>query len=228
MQPCPTKLPIVGHRAGGNAEQFGDLLVGQPAEEAELDHLGGSGVLAGERVDFLVDAEHVGVARRVRRRLWDFRASPLPAAAPLSSETGSGVVHQDPPHGLCRGAEEMPAVLESTSVLVDQPDKRLVHEDGGLEGVPGAFPGHLRLGNHAEFVLDQPVQLGDAMLIEGTALAKQTSDRAVWCPSQRWIARIAHGALEAVGSKDDAAHDMPAPPQRVRSRSRPRPETAGR
>ena len=84
----------------------------------------------------------------------------LPADQPAPSLGGlpaSGVVDQDPSHGLGGGGEEVPTPppVQPLALGADEAEIRLVDEVGGLEHVPGGLPGDPRPGQRPELVVDQ-------------------------------------------------------------------------
>ena len=68
--------------------------------------------VAGQFIDRLVHGQHVGVMVRRDHQLFVERDA-VPASAALGPMAGAGVVHQDPPHGLCADGEKMRAALAS-------------------------------------------------------------------------------------------------------------------
>ena len=56
---------------------------------------------------------------------------PIQITAPFLGQTPSGMVHGDPPHGLCDQAEEMLPVLPGPAGLTQQPQIGFVDQRGG-------------------------------------------------------------------------------------------------
>ena len=63
----PRFLPVAPHGAIGHPQRLGDLLLGQPAEVAHLDHLGHARVMLASSLERLVHAQNL-VLRPSRRR----------------------------------------------------------------------------------------------------------------------------------------------------------------
>jgi hypothetical protein len=72
----------------------------------------------------------------------------------------AGLLHQDPPHRLCRRREEVPPAIPVLGFLhVHEPDVCLMHERRGLQSLAGLLLGH-HLGRQlAQLIVDQRQEL---------------------------------------------------------------------
>ena len=64
------------------------------------------------------------------------------------------VIHEHPPHHLCRDGEEMRTSLPLHALLADEADKSLVHERGRLQGVVGPLAPQVCSGASPELAVD--------------------------------------------------------------------------
>jgi hypothetical protein len=82
------------------------------------------------------------------------RDPPLAAAA-FPASLGSGMLDEDPSHGLGRRAVEVTAIGPLDVHLADESGVCLVHQGGRLERVVGALVPHSLLRNGSELLVDQ-------------------------------------------------------------------------
>ncbi len=87
-----------------------------------------------------------------------------PSASPtLSGHASAGVIDKDTAHRLGGRGEE---VIPPVELLVpDQPQVGLVHESGGVEGVPRGFSGHFRGAELPQFVIDEREQIRGGLAV---------------------------------------------------------------
>ena len=85
-----------------------------------------------------------------------------------------GVVDQHPPHRLGRGGEEVPSTVEL--LVADQPQVSLVHQGGGVEGVPGGLRGHPRGCELPQLVVDEWQQIGRRLAVAGRGGVEEVGD----------------------------------------------------
>jgi hypothetical protein len=72
----------------------------------------------------------------------------------------AGAIHENAPHGLGRGAEEMASAVPGPLVIgAHQAQPRFMDQRGRLEGLPGGFTGHALRRQPAEFPINQREQL---------------------------------------------------------------------
>ncbi len=88
---------------------------------------------------------------------------------------GSGVIHEDLPHGAGRHTEEVSAVLPLDALLVDELEVRLVDQGRGLKGVAGALPPHLRRCSPAKLAVDERHQLFERLRVTLAPGAQESS-----------------------------------------------------
>ena len=86
------------------------------------------------------------------------------------------MVDEDASHCLGGHGEEVLAVLPVGPVLVDQPQPRLMHQAGGLQGVAGGLVPESGPGHPRELVVDQRHQLVERVPATGGCLAQQAGD----------------------------------------------------
>jgi hypothetical protein len=64
--------------------------------------------------------------------------------APLGALVRTGVIHENPAHGLRRNAEQLGTIPPVHLPLPHQPEISLVHERGSLERVIAPLAAHIR------------------------------------------------------------------------------------
>ena len=154
VQPAARLGPVALDRARADAQGLRGLVLGEPAEEAALDHPGLArvhvrkphqrGVEGHEQVGALVGGEQV---HRFQRD--------APGARPaLHRAAPAGVVDEDASHRRGRDGEEMGPVLEARLALVDEPQVGLVDQRRGAERVAGRFPPELAVRQAAQLLID--------------------------------------------------------------------------
>ena len=129
------KRPVPVGGPTGQAQRIGRLTQRHPCEEPQLDEFGSHGELFRQSFEGAVEFEEI-VIGGVGRTGESAEIDPVSPAAPLPPVAVPGVVDQHPPHRLGRGGEEVPSTAEL--LVADQPQVSLVHQSGGVEGVPGA------------------------------------------------------------------------------------------
>jgi hypothetical protein len=87
----------------------------------------------------------------------------IPPATSLQPAAVPGVVDQNPPHRLGRGCKEMPSSLEL--LVPDQPKVRLMHQGGGVEGVPRILRSHTRGRELPQLLVDERKQIGRGLAV---------------------------------------------------------------
>jgi hypothetical protein len=80
---------------------------------------------------------------------------PHRVAAALVRGAIACVIDQDPPHHHRRHPHELGTVLPVHPALIDQPEIRLVHECGGLQGMTGALADEKRACQPPQFVVHE-------------------------------------------------------------------------
>ena len=81
----------------------------------------------------------------------------------LQSVSIACMVDQDSPHRFRRGREEVSPVPEL--LVAHQPQIGLVHERGGVQGVPGFLRGHPHGREFPQFVIDERKQVGRRLAV---------------------------------------------------------------
>jgi hypothetical protein len=187
IQPCAAKGPQSIGRSTRNTQGLARLLVGQPGVEAEFDQLGCLGIHLLEPLQGVVQREqlfrrhHGGHIRLVQ-------SHPFEPAAVLDSLLPTRLLDQDPSHCFGSGGEEVASIVPvrfvSAALGDDQPQPCLVNQCGGLKGLARSFPGELRGGKPAQFVVEQ---------------------------GQQFIARMAFAILNPLQDLRHLAHDVQSP-----------------
>jgi hypothetical protein len=108
VEPGPGECPVPIGGAGGNAENLRRLLQHQAGEVVQAHQLNGGRVDLLEGVQGLVDGQCLLVRRLTRQpRLGNLDLT-QPAAV-FDAAFAAGIFHQDSPHGLRRGGEDVAA-----------------------------------------------------------------------------------------------------------------------
>ena len=79
---------------------------------------------------------------------------PIPASASLGRILASRMFDQDLSHGRCRQGHEMSPVFPGGLGLIDKSKKNFMDKCGGLEGMIGSLPAHVRTRQPMQFVID--------------------------------------------------------------------------
>ena len=87
------------------------------------------------------------------------------------------VLHQNPPHGFCRGREEMASAVPVLSLVhIHEPNVRLVDQSRGLENPTRLLLGHLLGRQLPQFPIDQRQELLGGRRIAVVDLRQDASD----------------------------------------------------
>ena len=195
-------MPVRLDRAWGEVEHVSRLLEGQPAEEAQLDHPGRALVELPQRLELLVQIEHVhrplvAVVQSLVER------HPGAVASALARTLGPRVVDQDLAHGVGRHRKELSAILPVEAGLLHEPQEDLVDERGGLERVLRTLTAHLCPGDATQLSLDEGKQVVQGALAVVARTLQERGDLGGRGPVLR-IGAFVHGgrimpsALEVV------------------------------
>ena len=87
-----------------------------------------------------------------------------------------GDINENLLHGTGGGFEEMPAIGEVLVTITGDLQPGLMHESGGLQGLPGFLIGHPDDGEFAQFTIDQREQLIGRFRIARVNGAEQLRD----------------------------------------------------
>jgi hypothetical protein len=132
LTPANRDAPV--HGRDGNPQHLSCFLRGHSNEVAELDEFGFLFVLGGEFVQGLVDGQQF-VVLRGGCNLNFLNVDPCLTAAVARCASAPCVFDQDPPHRLCRCAEEMRAPVPTLALVARQPQPRLMHQGGRLQSL---------------------------------------------------------------------------------------------
>ena len=157
MKPRPRKGPVALRRTLGHAQDLGHLDKRQACKTVELDQFSEQGVFACELAKGFVQSDQVIWAYiSVIRQVGQFHSVDSLVVAPaLSTLLSPGIVHQDTPHRLSGGAEEMSAASPTVGFVSHQSDVGLVDEGRCLKCLPGRLMRQLLRSKKAEFLVDQ-------------------------------------------------------------------------
>src|SRR6266480_4936360 len=86
------------------------------------------------------------------------------------------MVNHDAPHQLRGRRDKVAPALPDRLRIIDQPQIGFVENGGGLQGVAGALPAHVMVGEPMQFGLHQREQLLQRSLVSAAPVAEQLSD----------------------------------------------------
>ena len=87
------------------------------------------------------------------------------------------VIDQDAPHQACRNPEKVRAVLPPDASRVGQPEKRLIHQRRGLQGMSAAFAPHVPASQAAKLRLDERREPLEGVVFAVAPRPQQLGDR---------------------------------------------------
>ena len=137
---------------------LGGVFDRQSGEVAQLNQLGGLGILGGQAGQGFVDVEKL-VRRRGEADVGGVEGHTTTPAAAFVGLLAAGLIDENAAHRLGRGGEEVTAAVPGRLVpLADQAQVGLVNEGGGLERLPRLFLRQLLRGQLAQLVVDERQQ----------------------------------------------------------------------
>src|SRR5437773_5467307 len=86
------------------------------------------------------------------------------------------MINHDAPHQLRGRRDKVAPALPDRLRIIDQPQVGFVQNGGGLQGVPGALPAHVLVGEPVQFGLHQREQLLQRSLVSAAPVAEQLGD----------------------------------------------------
>src|SRR6266478_2320974 len=86
------------------------------------------------------------------------------------------MVNHDAPHQLRGHRDKVGPALPERLRIIDQPQVGFVENDGGLQGVAGAFPAHVMVREPVQFGLHQRKQLLQRSVVSAAPVAEQLGD----------------------------------------------------
>jgi hypothetical protein len=170
MQPgfCHGPFALDGRRR--YPDGFRCFVDAEPREKAKFDDSALSCVTRGQRIERLVEGQHIDVAGLSNWR--DFiQTHHRDRSAPFVGPLAASVINEDLTHQCCRNRKEMRPVVEREAVQDHQSQINLVHESSCLESVPRAFSPDLparyaaQLGVHQR---NQPIERSSVSLPPGS------------------------------------------------------------
>src|SRR6266478_2651324 len=86
------------------------------------------------------------------------------------------MVNHDAPHQLRGSRDKVGPALPDRLRIIDQPEVGFVENGGGLQGVAGALPAHVMVGEPVQFGLHQREQLLQRSLVSAAPVAEELGD----------------------------------------------------
>jgi hypothetical protein len=159
VEPGPSEGPKVVGLPAADPHGLGGFPLRESREEAERYQLGGFWGVALELVEGVIEGHDLrGAGIHDAQRLVQFH--PDTPAPVLGSPLATGPLHENPPHGLGRGGEEVAAAVPMLGLLrIHQPNVRLVDQGRGLERLAGLLLRHLLGSQFPQLVVDQRQKL---------------------------------------------------------------------
>jgi cytochrome c peroxidase len=154
VQPGARQRPVALDGGQRNAQRLGDLVVLQPAEKAQLHHLGRARVDGLERQQRLVHRHQVAVRRRAQL-LHARQRHRHQLGVTLVGAAGQFVVDQDAPHHGRGHGQEMAAVLPLRACLLAHAEPGLVGERRGRQRVAQVLAPQLAARGALDLVVQQ-------------------------------------------------------------------------
>lgn len=156
MKPGLEVTPFALDGADGHIEGFGRLGHGQADEVAQVDDGGLARIGALEFLDRLVNGQDVIIGRGDGDALIELRSLPITPA--FERALASDLLDDDVVHGPAGGGKEVSPMIPRLAAAVGQTQVGLVHESGGLEGLPGRQMSHPLSGHGPQGVVDERQQ----------------------------------------------------------------------
>jgi hypothetical protein len=153
MQPCLAHPKIASYGRNRDAHDFGNLLRGHPAKIFKLDNPALALVDRSERLKSQIERHDVG--RLLIQNVHSLVKCDLQSAASFLGVSPSCVIDQDAPHDGGCDREEVRAVLPRDAGMVDQLQKRFVHQRRWLHGDIPALTPDPEFGHAKQFVINQ-------------------------------------------------------------------------
>ena len=200
-QPDSRELPIAPHGARRDIQHVRDFLFRQPAEVAQLHHLGLTLGNLRERRQRFIQRDHRPVRlRHQNRRLLEVHADRLAAA--FARTPGARGVHQNAAHHLRRHRKELGSLAPFHVAHIHQSKIDLMDQRGGLKNVPLALVLHEAARHPMQFAVDpfrQPVQ---RFLIAVAPGSQQVRD----------LGAVVHGVTPPRAGHEKLSPSWPVPP----------------
>ena len=150
---------MAAHRLFVHAQQRGDLLVLEAAEESHLDHLGTLGVLLLQVLQGFVDRQQMLVLHPLGHIDLVERHDLLPRT-PFRGQPLAGGLDEDSSHGLRRRRKKLPPIAPLVRRGFLDPQPSLVHQRRCAQRLLARLGRELPPGHAAELL----VKIGDVLL----------------------------------------------------------------
>jgi len=149
MQEGACLCPVALDGSPGDAHRLGDLLLGEPAEEAVLDHTCEARIKCGESGQRLIELQQ-RIRLIVSADVLLVETDVVLVAPSLQPPASLRSIDQDMPHRQRRDGEEVRTVTPLRLRLVDEFDVRLVDERGRRERAAASTYSKLSMGDGAQ------------------------------------------------------------------------------
>src|SRR5262249_54865300 len=128
-KPCAGDAPLALDGCVRDAENFGGLFNGKPAEVTQFDYTALLRIHLFQTLQRIVELDQF-MSRRLSEIRRFIERKFLLAGAPLGEIAGAGMLHKNLSHQTRGDAEEMSATLPR-NVLIDQPQISFINQRGG-------------------------------------------------------------------------------------------------
>jgi hypothetical protein len=166
IQPGTGKCPRAFSRRDRDSERRRGFGRGQTAEETQLHQLGLGRLFDCKPGQGLVERQDI--VRRLRDLLTILKIDASSSAAMTDCPFAPGRVHENSPHGLRSGGEEVAPVVPVLFLSVsDQPKVSLVHQGGRFESLSWFLMCQALSSQSAQLVVHQRQQLSGRLRVTG-------------------------------------------------------------
>ena len=158
-------------------EHLGRLLHAQASEEAQFDHPALPSVDRRQCLQRAIQRHHVQLPVPASATSPSSSVTRSRAAAAFAVPARPRVIDEHAPHQAGRNPEKVRAVLPADAPGVGQPEKRLVHQRRGLQGVAAPLAAHVPSSQAAQLRLHERRQLLERAIIAVAPRPQQFGDR---------------------------------------------------
>jgi hypothetical protein len=170
-EPSARELPLAFDRRSRNPKHFCDFLRGQASEKFEFDDMAFARIQFSQFPECFINRNDINF--RLFQTVSKAESHPRCISAALARGAVARVVYQHAPHHVRGQSKELGAILPIDTVLIDQPEVRLVHQRGRLECVIGSFAAHVGSRQPSKFVVNQGQNLIQRIVIPVSDIDQQ-------------------------------------------------------
>jgi hypothetical protein len=174
-EPCLRDFPVTHDGLWRDLENFCGLVDAQTAEKAQLHHAASSWIRTSQRLERVVQRQHVHVGRSGDCEV-GIQCDACQFAAAFQRLAGAGGINKDAAHRLCRYGEKVGPVLPLDATGIHEPQVRLVDELAGLQRVVGTLSAKLTMGQPTELAVNEGDQFLERRLIALSPGKQQLGD----------------------------------------------------